>query len=125
MGPPRGCAMSPIKRPFQRWFQVTGVSGFATETRAKDAMLSLACLAAALPASLCNGLIGRTPAKAHRPRAAMGILWGALAGFMSTLIQVGAPGVFVILIYPPYSKYEKKVKDLEMSAQIVLSAMLF
>ena len=34
-------------------------------------------------------------------------------------------GVFVILIYPPYSKYEKKVKDLEMSAQIVLSAMLF
>jgi len=55
----------------------------------------------------------------------MGILWGALAGFMSTLIQVGAPGVFVILIYPPYSKYEKKVKDLEMSAQIVLSAMLF
>ena len=62
-----------------RWFQVTGVSGFATETRAKDAMLSLACLAAALPASLCNGLIGRTPAKAHRPRAGMGILWGALA----------------------------------------------
>jgi uncharacterized membrane protein YfcA len=36
-------------------------------------------------------LLGRTPAKVHRPRAVMGILWGALAGFMSTLIQVGAP----------------------------------
>ena len=35
--------------------------------------------------------LGRTPAKAHRPQAAMGILWGALAGFMSTLIQVGTP----------------------------------
>jgi len=35
--------------------------------------------------------LGRTPAKAHRPHAAMGILWGTLAGFMSTLIQVGAP----------------------------------
>jgi hypothetical protein len=70
---------------------------------------------------MCGSVMRNT----HRPRAAMGILWGALAGFMSTLIQVGAPGVFVILIYPPYSKYEKKVKDLEMSAQIVLSAMLF
>jgi uncharacterized membrane protein YfcA len=35
--------------------------------------------------------LGRTPAKAHRPQAAMGILWGALAGFMSTLIQVDEP----------------------------------
>jgi hypothetical protein len=35
--------------------------------------------------------VGRTPAKAHRPHAAMGILWGTLAGFMSTLIQVGTP----------------------------------
>ena len=35
--------------------------------------------------------LGQTPAKAHRPHAAMGILWGTLAGFMSTLIQVGAP----------------------------------
>jgi uncharacterized membrane protein YfcA len=27
----------------------------------------------------------------HRPSAAMGVLWGSLAGFTSTLIQVGAP----------------------------------
>ena len=30
-------------------------------------------------------------AKAQRPHAAMGLLWGALAGFTSTLVQVGAP----------------------------------
>ena len=29
--------------------------------------------------------------KPRRPHAAMGVLWGALSGFMSTLIQVGAP----------------------------------
>ncbi len=33
----------------------------------------------------------RPPAKAQRPHPAMGILWGALSGFTSTLVQVGAP----------------------------------
>jgi uncharacterized membrane protein YfcA len=36
-------------------------------------------------------LLGRTSEKARRPQTVMGILWGALAGFMSTLTQVGAP----------------------------------
>jgi uncharacterized protein len=35
--------------------------------------------------------LGRPPAKAQRPHAAMGVLWGALSGFTSTLIQVGSP----------------------------------
>jgi len=34
---------------------------------------------------------GYTPAPAYRPRPAMGFVWGSLAGFMSTLIQVGTP----------------------------------
>jgi uncharacterized membrane protein YfcA len=41
----------------------------------------------------------RTPAKTQRPHAAMGILWGSLAGVMSTLIQVGSPP-FQIHILP-------------------------
>jgi uncharacterized membrane protein YfcA len=35
--------------------------------------------------------LGRPPAKAQRPHPAMGILWGALSGFTSTLVQVGSP----------------------------------
>jgi len=35
--------------------------------------------------------LGRPPAQARRPHAAMGILWGALSGFTSTLLQVGGP----------------------------------
>jgi uncharacterized membrane protein YfcA len=35
--------------------------------------------------------LGRPPAKAQRPHAAMGVFWGALSGFTSTLIQVGGP----------------------------------
>jgi len=35
--------------------------------------------------------IWRASAKAYRPNAAMGVLCGLLAGFMSTLIQVGTP----------------------------------
>ncbi len=35
--------------------------------------------------------LGRPPAKAQRPHPAMGILWGALSGFTSTLVQVGGP----------------------------------
>jgi uncharacterized protein len=34
---------------------------------------------------------GEPPAKPHRPPAAMGIVWGALSGFTSTLVQVGSP----------------------------------
>ena len=34
---------------------------------------------------------GEPPAQARRPHAAMGFVWGSLAGFMSTLIQVGTP----------------------------------
>jgi len=37
--------------------------------------------------------------KPHRPPVALGVLWGALAGFMSLLIQVGAPP-FQIHILP-------------------------
>jgi uncharacterized membrane protein YfcA len=35
--------------------------------------------------------LGRPPAQARRPHAAMGVLWGALSGFTSTLLQVGGP----------------------------------
>ena len=35
--------------------------------------------------------LGRPPAKAQRPHPALGILWGALSGFTSTLVQVGSP----------------------------------
>jgi uncharacterized membrane protein YfcA len=35
--------------------------------------------------------LGRPQPKPQRPRAAMGVLWGALSGFTSTLIQVGGP----------------------------------
>ena len=36
--------------------------------------------------------LGRPPAIAgQRPHAAMGIVWGALSGFTSTLVQVGSP----------------------------------
>lgn len=35
--------------------------------------------------------LGRPPAQARRPHPAMGVLWGALAGFTSTLVQVGSP----------------------------------
>jgi uncharacterized protein len=45
------------------------------------------------------GSLRRAPAKPHRPHAAMGILCGSLSGFMSTLIQVGAPP-FQIHILP-------------------------
>jgi uncharacterized protein len=34
---------------------------------------------------------GKVPAKAYRPSVAVGMIWGALAGFTSTIIQVGAP----------------------------------
>jgi len=33
----------------------------------------------------------RTANKAHRPHAALGVFWGALAGFMSLLVNVGTP----------------------------------
>jgi uncharacterized protein len=35
--------------------------------------------------------LGRPPLKAQKPHAAMGVFWGALSGFTSTLIQVGGP----------------------------------
>jgi len=35
--------------------------------------------------------LGRPPAKPRRPHAAMGLLWGAMSGFTSTLLQVGGP----------------------------------
>jgi len=35
--------------------------------------------------------LGRPPAKPQRPHPAMGVLWGALSGFTSTLLQVGGP----------------------------------
>jgi uncharacterized membrane protein YfcA len=35
--------------------------------------------------------LGRPERKAQRPHPAMGVLWGALSAFTSTLIQVGAP----------------------------------
>lgn len=35
--------------------------------------------------------IGRMPQEARRPSVPMATLWGALAGFTSTIIQVGAP----------------------------------
>ena len=34
---------------------------------------------------------GHPPATARRPHPAMGVLWGALSAFTSTLVQVGAP----------------------------------
>jgi uncharacterized membrane protein YfcA len=37
-------------------------------------------------------------AKPRRPHPAMGILWGALAGFMSLLIQVGAPPIQIHIL---------------------------
>lgn len=41
--------------------------------------------------ALLRPSFGQTPPKAKRPHWGMGILWGSLAGFMSTLIQVGTP----------------------------------
>ena len=35
--------------------------------------------------------LGRPPAKAERPHPVMGMIWGALSGFTSTLVQVGSP----------------------------------
>jgi uncharacterized protein len=35
--------------------------------------------------------LGRPPAKTQKPHAAMGVFWGAMSGFTSTLIQVGGP----------------------------------
>jgi uncharacterized protein len=35
--------------------------------------------------------LGGSAVKAHRPHPAMGVVWGALSAFTSTLIQVGAP----------------------------------
>jgi len=34
---------------------------------------------------------GKVPAHAHRPSVSVGMFWGSLAGFTSTIIQVGAP----------------------------------
>ncbi len=38
-----------------------------------------------------RAFLGRAPAKARRPHPAMGILWGALSGFTSMLVQAGSP----------------------------------
>jgi len=35
--------------------------------------------------------LGRPPTKPQRPHPALGVLWGALSGFTSTLLQVGGP----------------------------------
>jgi uncharacterized protein len=35
--------------------------------------------------------LGRPPAKPKRPHPGMGVMWGALSGFTSTLVQVGGP----------------------------------
>ena len=35
--------------------------------------------------------LGRPPAKPRSPQAAMGVFWGAMSGFTSTLIQVDGP----------------------------------
>jgi uncharacterized membrane protein YfcA len=35
--------------------------------------------------------LGRPPVKPQRPHPALGVLWGALSGFTSTLLQVGGP----------------------------------
>jgi uncharacterized protein len=43
--------------------------------------------------------LGRPPAEPRRPHPAMGVLWGALSGFTSTLVQVGSPP-FQIHILP-------------------------
>jgi uncharacterized membrane protein YfcA len=43
--------------------------------------------------------LGAMPDKPRRPHAAMGIVWGALSGFTSTLVQVGGPP-FQIHILP-------------------------
>ena len=43
--------------------------------------------------------LGQAPAKPARPHAAMGVVWGALSGFTSTLVQVGSPP-FQIHILP-------------------------
>jgi uncharacterized protein len=43
--------------------------------------------------------LGQPPEKARRPHPTMGILWGALSGFTSTLVQVGSPP-FQIHILP-------------------------
>jgi uncharacterized membrane protein YfcA len=43
--------------------------------------------------------LGRPPVKASRPHPAMGVFWGALSGFTSTLVQVGSPP-FQIHILP-------------------------
>jgi uncharacterized protein len=43
--------------------------------------------------------LGRPPVKAQRPHPVMGMFWGALSGFTSTLVQVGSPP-FQIHILP-------------------------
>jgi uncharacterized membrane protein YfcA len=37
------------------------------------------------------GWLGRVPAEARRPSVPLGVFWGALAAFTSTIVQVGAP----------------------------------
>jgi uncharacterized membrane protein YfcA len=44
-------------------------------------------------------LIARVPAEPQRPNVPLGVFWGSLAGFTSTIIQVGAPP-FQVYILP-------------------------
>jgi len=46
-----------------------------------------------------NAYLGRPPEKAQRPHPVMGVFWGGLSGFTSTLVQVGGPP-FQIHILP-------------------------
>jgi uncharacterized membrane protein YfcA len=79
------------------WLLASHVSNAAIELSVGAAGLCFV-LHAWLEARLRRGF-GQRPEKAHRPRAAMGFVWGSLAGFMSTLIQVGSPP-FQIHILP-------------------------
>ena len=38
------------------------------------------------------------PVDRHRPHAASGVVWGALSGFTTTLIQIGAPPYFAFVL---------------------------
>ena len=38
------------------------------------------------------------PGETHRPRASHGVFWGALAGFTSALIQIGAPPYYAFVL---------------------------
>jgi hypothetical protein len=38
------------------------------------------------------------PREAHRPRASHGVVWGALSGFTSTLIQIGGPPYYAFVL---------------------------